>query len=198
MPDGIVEVEVQITLQQVIKHLQTIRERWIRQGRYFRVQHFRNTTFETIVGYYPKRIITSIGNGTVPAKYMRGTVQRETGTISPNPTPDWATRTVQATGFGVPRDGDLGTEARLMAERAAKLDAMRNLTEKVYGVYIDSTTTVRDFVTEDDTILARVKQKLAGAEQVGEPRFLPDGSVEVTIQIPLSEIYVVYTEYQRY
>lgn len=196
MPDAIVEVEVQITLQEVIKHLQTLQQRWVRQGRNFRITEFRNTRFETIVGYYPKKIITAIGNGTVPGKYMRQG-QPVTRVIENNPMPAWASEVVQATGFGVPKDGDTGTEARLMAERAAKLDAMRNLTEKVYGVYIDATTTVRDFVTEDDTIRARVKQRLSGAELVGEPRYLPDGSVEVTVQMPLSEIYVIYKEYRR-
>lgn len=194
LEDGIVEVEVQITIQQVIKHLQTLQQRWVTQGRRFRVTQFQNTRFETIVGYYPKKVLTGVGNGTVPGKYIGQTQTRAVQPVST--TPQWATQTVQATGFGVPADGQTGTEARLMAERAAKLDAMRNLTEKVYGVYIDSQTTVRDFVTESDTILARVKQRLAGAEQVGEARYLPDGSVEVTIQIPLNEIYVVYKEYK--
>ncbi len=196
LPDGIVEVEVQITLQEVIKHLQTLQERWVTQGRNFRVTEFRNTRFETIVGYYPKKIITAVGNGTVPGKYM-GQTSAQPQRIVSETMPQWAMDTIQATGFGVPAQGQTGTEARLMAERAAKLDAMRNLTEKVYGVYIDSQTTVRDFVTENDTIQARVKQYLAGAEQVGEARYLPDGSVEVTVQIPLREIYVVYKETQN-
>ncbi len=196
LPDAIVEIEVEITLQQVIKHLQTLQQRWVRQGRNFRVTAFRTTRFESIVGYYPKKIITAVGNGTVPGKYMgQATPQPRTVVAS---TPQWVTQTVQATGFGVPANGQVGTEARLMAERAAKLDAMRNLTEKVYGVSIDSATTVRDFVTESDTIQAKVKQRLAAARQVGEPRYLPDGSVEVTIEIPMSEIYVVYKEIRSY
>src|SRR5262249_16756121 len=109
-------------------------------------------------------------------------------------TPAWAAQVVQATGTGVPKDGQQGTEARLNAERAAKVEAMRNLTEKGYGVQIDAQTTVRDFGTEDDSIQARVRQTLAGAQQVGEPRYLPDGSVEVTIQIPMEAIYVIYKE----
>lgn len=196
LPDAIVEVEMEITLQKVIKHLQTLQQRWVREGRTFRITAFRTTRFETIVGYYPKKVIRAVGNGTVPGRYMKG-AGSQTRVITSNPRPTWASEVVQATGFGVPRDGQTGTEARLMAERAAKLDAMRNLTEKVYGVYIDANTTVRDFVTEDDTILARIKQKLSGAEQVGEARYLPDGSVEVTVQMPLVEIYTVYIEYRR-
>lgn len=196
LPDGIAEVEVQITIQEVIKHLQTLQQRWVTEGRYFRVTEFRNTTFETIVGYYPKKVISAVGNGTVPEKYMTHSPTPHHSSMPVDVTPGWASQVVQATGTGVPREGQSGAEARLMAERAAKVEAMRNLVEKVYGVQIDSRTTVRDFVAEDDSISARVKQTLAGAEQVGEPRYLPDGSVEVTVQIAMDQIYVIYREYQ--
>lgn len=195
MPDGIVEVDVEVTIQDVIKHLHTLQQRWVTEGRYFRVTEFRNTTFETIIGYYPKKVIAGTGNGTVPQKYMLPGGRASIAV--PAATPTWAGLVIQATGVGVPGEGQVGTEGRLMAERAAKVEAMRNLTEKVYGVQIDSRTTVRDFVTEDDTIQARVKQTLAGAEQVGEPRVLPDGSVEVTVQMPMEVIYVIYQEYRQ-
>lgn len=194
LPDAIAEVDVEITVQDVIKHLQELQQRWVTEGNNFRIVEFRTTNFETIVGYYPPKIIKAVGNGTVPEKYMKGPAVQRRAAVSVDPAPAWASQVVQATGTGVPKDGQMGAEARLMAERAAKVEAMRNLVEKVYGVQIDAKTTVRDFVTEDDSIQARVKQTLAGAQQVGEPRYLPDGSVEVTVQIPMEVIYVIYKE----
>jgi hypothetical protein len=77
-----------------------------------------------------------------------------------------------------------------MAERAAKLDALRNLAEKVYGVRIDSTTTVQNFVTQNDQVRADVEVFLKGAE-VTETRYKPDGSVEVDVTLDLRGLWGV-------
>ncbi len=75
-------------------------------------------------------------------------------------------------------------QARLMTERAAKVDAMRNLLEQAYGVTIRSSTTVRDFITENDTIRARVNAYIRGAEVI-DTRYLDDGGVEIEMEITL-------------
>lgn len=78
-------------------------------------------------------------------------------------------------------------QKRLMARRAAKADALRNLAEMIYGVRIDSRTTVRDFVTESDVIKARLRALIQGAQEV-DYRELPDGSAEVTVEITLGQV----------
>jgi hypothetical protein len=78
-------------------------------------------------------------------------------------------------------------QKRLMARRAAKADALRNLAEMIYGVRIDSRTTVRDFVTESDVIKARLRAVIQGAQEV-DYRELPDGSAEVTVEITLGQV----------
>ncbi|MCX6357208.1 MAG: LPP20 family lipoprotein, partial [Candidatus Aureabacteria bacterium] len=105
--------------------------------------------------------------------------------------PSWATETVRAKGTGVPKEGQTGTEARLNTERAAEAVARRNLVEKVYGVQIDATTTVRDYVTVNDQVTAQVEQYLAGARVVGEPTVMPDGSIEVEIELPLEGMWQI-------
>ena len=52
--------------------------------------------------------------------------------------------TLTATGYAVidVQPSDIPAQRRLLAIRAAKLDAYRGLTEQVYGQYLDSTTTV--------------------------------------------------------
>ena len=52
--------------------------------------------------------------------------------------------TLTATGYSVidVQTSEYPAQRRLLAIRAAKLDAYRALTEQVYGQYIDATTTV--------------------------------------------------------
>jgi len=91
----------------------------------------------------------------------------------------------------VPREGALGTAARLEAERAAEAVARRNLVEKVHGVRIDAQTTVQDYVTVNDRVQAEVSRYLAGARLVGEPVIMPDGTIEVTMELPLDGLWQI-------
>ncbi len=54
-------------------------------------------------------------------------------------------------------------ERRLMAIRAARVEAMRDLTEQIHGVSIDGQTTIRDAVVTDDALSSRVDGVLRGA-----------------------------------
>ena len=70
-----------------------------------------------------------------------------------------------ATGYaviGVQPDKN-GPQQRLMAIRAAKIDAYRGLAEQVYGLYIDSTTTVGELMIKSDTFRTRVEGVIFGA-----------------------------------
>ena len=57
-------------------------------------------------------------------------------------------------------------QRRLMAIRASKLDAYRNLTEQVYGQSLNSSTTVEDMVVLSDTMRAHVEGVVYGAKVV--------------------------------
>ncbi|MCL4476331.1 MAG: LPP20 family lipoprotein [Nitrospirae bacterium] len=81
----------------------------------------------------------------------------------------------------------LDPQKRLMAKRAAKVDALRNLAEIVYGVRINSSTTVRDFVTQSDVIRARLDSVIQGAREVDYVE-RPDGTAEVTVEITLGQV----------
>ncbi|MDP2752987.1 MAG: LPP20 family lipoprotein [Nitrospirota bacterium] len=101
------------------------------------------------------------------------------------PKTEWVPITIRATGSGAPPPSAISpAQARLMAERAAKLDGYRNLIEQAYGVNITSTSTVRDFILQSDTIRARVEAFIKGAKVV-DTRHLSDGSVEVEMELTL-------------
>lgn len=98
---------------------------------------------------------------------------------------DWSQRVVQATGIGAPPEKYMGKpQARPMALRAAQVDAYRNLLEITQGVRVNSTTLVKNYVAENDVIMARVEGLVKGAQMVNK-EYLSDGTVEVTLQMSL-------------
>jgi len=92
-----------------------------------------------------------------------------------------------ASAFSTYAYGEINAQQRLMAKRAAKVDALRNLTETIYGVRIDSHTTVRDFVAQSDTIRARMEALIQGAAEVDYIE-RPDGTAEVTVEITIGQV----------
>ena len=79
---------------------------------------------------------------------------------------------------------------RLMAERAARGDAMRKLAERIKGLRITSRTTVQDFVTESDEISTRVNTYIRGMKEVGRRYHKDELIVEVEMQIKLRQFYL--------
>ena len=79
---------------------------------------------------------------------------------------------------------------KLLAMRAARVDAMRKLAERINGLVITSDTTVKDFVATSDVIQSSMMSWLRGMKEVGEPRYTPDGICEVTLEVTVQEIVV--------
>jgi hypothetical protein len=99
---------------------------------------------------------------------------------------NWSEGYIEAVGIGAPPERYMGKpNARPMALRAAKIDAYRNLLEVTKGVRVDSTTIVRDFTVESDVINAQVDGLVKGA-RVANQEYMSDGTVEVTLRMPLS------------
>lgn len=94
---------------------------------------------------------------------------------------DWTKQEIVVTGTGALPEKGSPAQKRLMALRAAKADAFRQLLEVIEGVHVNSETTVRDFVTESDVIKTQVEGVVKGATQIGQPKYLSDGSVEIVM-----------------
>lgn len=106
--------------------------------------------------------------------------------------------TLTATGYAVidVQPSDNSAQRRLLAIRAAKLDAYRGLTEQVYGQYLDATTTVADMAIRSDSFRTRVEGVVYGANLV---RIEPRGSdtYEVTMSLDkgiVNDLRVLYLE----
>ncbi|MBU0652630.1 MAG: LPP20 family lipoprotein [Proteobacteria bacterium] len=99
---------------------------------------------------------------------------------------NWSEGYVEAVGIGAPPQRNIGTpQARPMALRAAQVDAYRNMLEVINGVRVDSTTMIKDFTVESDIINTQVQGMVKGAKTMKQ-EYLSDGTVEVTVRMPLS------------
>ena len=106
------------------------------------------------------------------------------------PRPTWQDVTITATGRGVYPDEVGEAQAQLMAERGARVDGYRKLTEQIYGVSLSSTTTVRDQVLRDDRIESAFEGFIRKA-LVLDTRRLPEvGVVEIDMELTLDEDFL--------
>jgi hypothetical protein len=137
-------------------------------------------TVQDILGrrlLYDQETIEATGYGAPPGPPAASPVTSFSGSV------------LRAKGFGVPPpEQDLTpAEKGLLAKRAGKLDALRNLAEQVYGVRITGDTLVRDFVTRSDDIRSRVFTYIQGARVVSE-RLQPDGSYQVEVEVDIEPL----------
>ena len=87
-------------------------------------------------------------------------------------------------------------QQRLLAIRAAKLDAYRSLAEQVYGVRLDANATVADMVVQNDTFRVRVEGVIFGAKLVsitptGDDTYETTLSLDRAVVQDLRTLYLV-------
>jgi hypothetical protein len=101
---------------------------------------------------------------------------------------DWQRKVVKCTGTGAPNLRDSAENvavARIGAERAAKLDALRNCMEALKGVAIKSGETVGGALSGDSGLKSKVEGVVRGFKVIGAPRYYSDGGVEMDVEVPL-------------
>lgn len=101
------------------------------------------------------------------------------------------TRPLKGLGFAqiAGQPGKTTNEKRLMAIRAARMDALRDLTEQVHGIRISATTTIREAVVKDDSLSAVVQGTLRGARTT---RVAPSGHDSYEVEMVLDRETVAY------
>jgi hypothetical protein len=103
-------------------------------------------------------------------------------------TVDWGAKVVKCSGSGAAnlRDADGNPAvARIGAEKAAKLDALRNCMETIKGIQLDSSKKVGSAIESDSALNAQVQGVVKGFKVVGKPRYFSDGGVEMDVEVPL-------------
>lgn len=89
-------------------------------------------------------------------------------------------------------------QGKLLAQRAARADAIRKLAERIKGLKITSETNVRDFIAENDTIQTALNAFLTGMRET-KVRYMDDGTCEVTMEVTLETIVTTLKEiHNRY
>lgn len=106
-------------------------------------------------------------------------------------TVDWPQKVVRCTGTGAPNlraaQNNVAV-ARIGAERAARLDALRNCMEGLKGVRISAGETVGGAVAGDAALRSRVEGVVRGFQVAGRPRYFSDGGVEMDVEVPLDGV----------
>lgn len=98
---------------------------------------------------------------------------------------NWQGQVIRATGAGAPDMKAISpAQARIGAERAALLDAFRNLLSQVKGVQVDGARKMDD-VMRDDSVRARVEGVVRGYT-VANKRYFSDNGVEIDIEVPVA------------
>ena len=78
-------------------------------------------------------------------------------------------------------------QRRLMAIRAAKMDAYRVLAEQIHGVQLDGQTTVAEAILTSDVLSSAVRGTIMGAETV---TIEPTGSDTYKVELSISQVHV--------
>lgn len=99
--------------------------------------------------------------------------------------------TLTATGYAVvsSQPGQSVEQKRLMAIRAARMSAIRELAEQIHGLKVDSNTTVIDLMVQNDTFRGIVSGVIRGARTV---RINPTGSDTYETVLEIDQDMVAY------
>ncbi len=97
---------------------------------------------------------------------------------------NWTKRVITVLGIGIAPDrGTLATR-RTLAKSYALEDGLRQMAEVVDKVRVNADAYVRDLTVSDDDIRGKVNQRIR-ASKIVDTHVLPDGSVELKVQMPL-------------
>ena len=178
MEDGTCEVKVEVTIREVVANLKKS------HSEYYKGSKVSINDFEKMMVTYKDQVFTETGMGA-----PRPEEWEETGEMMPVSEGSLESMTNMSEGAKNFWMQYCTGRGRLMAVRAARVDGMRRLAERIKGVFIDSQTTVRDFVTESDDINVSMQTFLAGARETGIKYHDDELIVEVEMTVKLRTVY---------
>jgi hypothetical protein len=190
----IVEVQMSVKLRTVYASLKSWAERHYK-GDKVNIQQLEKLTVAA-----KDKMIRETGMGVPPERYLKDAPAEVAAVMkTASQAPPWATLSEKAVGkAAIDQDNTNKAQAKLMAFRAAELDARRKLAEKINGLRITANTSVCDFVAQNDQISTSMLTYQQGGSVVkGSQKELPDGTVQVTVEIELKPLWDLIIYYQR-
>jgi hypothetical protein len=179
--DGTCEVPAEVTVAKVVETLRSVHKR------HYKGDAIKTEDFESITRRIEKNVIQVVGMGApreeLPPDLPEGLVEQLGGgpaTVRPAIPDIWK---------------NIPGQARLMAERAARVDAQRRLAERIKGLRLTSRTQVRDFAVESDTITTELNAFLVGAREI-RPYYHHHNEliVEVKMAVPTEQVITAIKE----
>lgn len=105
---------------------------------------------------------------------------------------DWERQVAIALGTGAPATwAQNAAQKNISAERAARLDAARNLLELIKGVALTSDSTVSQSMVANDAVSSSIQGELNSIRAVDRPKYFSDGSVQVKLEASLRRVIPV-------
>ncbi len=190
----IVEVDMQVTLRELLMTLKT----WAQ--RHYRGSRVQITQFDKLIVEARDKVIRETGMGVPPEKYLKQVPPEVQAVMALGQNvPPWVTRELRATGnAAVDTNNPNAAQAKLMAFRAAELDARRKLSERINGLRITSRTTVADFVAQNDRIRTGMLAFQQGGHVVeGSQKLAADGTAQAIVEIDPRPLWNMILYYQR-
>ena len=98
---------------------------------------------------------------------------------------DWTAKTIKATGKGSPAmNAPSVAAARIGAEKAAEMDAIRNILATLKGIQVTSEKTVGDTMSASADVSAKLEGEAKGFKRVNT-RYFSDGGVEIDVEMSI-------------
>jgi len=181
--DGTCEVDGEVTVAKLITSLKEI------HTAHYKGNLIRKTDFEQIKETVKEDVIRATGSGAPRPELPPDLPEGIADVITPLPAGYTPTMSVP------PIWKSVGPQARLMAIRAAEVDAMRKLLERIKGLRLNSTTLVRDFITESDEIRTHADGIVVGASQLSTYLHQDELIAEVTMEVPVEKVFTKIKEF---
>jgi hypothetical protein len=173
--DGSCEIPAEVTVAKVVETLRSAHDR------YYKGDDIKTSDFESITRRIEKNVIKVVGTGAprpdLPPDLPMGALEILGPPPAAAPKPPIPDLWVQ-----------VGAQARMMAMRAAEIDAKRRLAERIKGLRLTARTIVRDFVPESDVITTEMDAFLVGAETVSTYLHHDELIAEATVRVPTEQV----------
>jgi len=176
--DGACEVDAEVSVAKLITRIKEL------HATHYKGRTITTTDIENIQKFVQTDVIKATGSGAprpdLPPDLPAGVEE----VITPLPADYKAPSVIQVPGIwkNTPPQG------RLMAERAARVDAQRKLLEQIKGLRLTSDTLVRDFITESDQIRTQANGIVVGAYETGKYLHSDELIVDVTMAVTVEKV----------